>query len=83
MLEFLESYVYAHTQNEECKMRTNVVLDEKLVKEALQLSGIKTKRELIHQALIEFVKNKKRKNLLDLYGKIEFKKDYDYKSMRN
>jgi Arc/MetJ family transcription regulator len=64
-------------------MRTNFVLDEKLVKEALELSGIKTKKELIHKALLEFVKNKKRKNLLDLCGKIEFKKDYDYQSMRN
>lgn len=29
-----------------------------------------------------FVKNRKRKNLKDLKGKIQFRSDYDYKSMR-
>lgn len=64
-------------------MRTNIVLNEKLIEEAFRLSNAKTKKELIHLALKEFVENKKRKNLLDLYGKIDFRNDYDYKSMRN
>jgi len=63
-------------------MRTNIVLEDSLVKEALKYSEAKTKRELIHQALEEFVKNRRRLNLLDLAGKIEFAGGYDYKSMR-
>jgi Arc/MetJ family transcription regulator len=63
-------------------MRTNIILEDSLVKEALKLSRAKTKRELIHQALEEFVKNRRRRNLLDLAGKIEFAEEYDYKSMR-
>jgi Arc/MetJ family transcription regulator len=63
-------------------MRTNIVLEDSLVKEALKYSGAKTKRELIHQALEEFVKNRRRLNLLDLAGKIEFAEGYDYKSLR-
>ncbi len=63
-------------------MRTNIVLDETLVNEALKLSGVKTKKDIIHLALEEFIRNQKRKNLLDLFGKIEFKDHYDYKSMR-
>ena len=63
-------------------MRTNIILEDSLVKEALKYSGAKTKRELIHQALEEFVKNRRRRNLLDLAGKIEFAKGYDYKSLR-
>ena len=63
-------------------MRTNIVLEDSLVKEALKYSRAKTKRELIHQALEEFVKNRRRLNLLDLAGKIEFAKGYDYKSLR-
>ena len=55
-------------------MRTNVVLDENLVGEALRLSKVKTKKELIHKALKEFVENRKRLNLLDLSGKIKFLK---------
>jgi len=63
-------------------MRTNIVLEDSLVKEALRHSGIKTKKELIHKALEEFVKNRQRLNLLDLAGKIEFAEGYDYKSLR-
>ena len=63
-------------------MRTNIVLEDSLVKEALRYSGAKTKRELIHQALKEFVKNRRRRNLLALAGKIEFAQGYDYKSLR-
>jgi Arc/MetJ family transcription regulator len=63
-------------------MRTNIVLDESLVKEAMRLSRTKTKKELVHQALKEFVENTKRLNLMDLAGKIEFAKDYNYKAQR-
>ncbi|MFH1335029.1 MAG: type II toxin-antitoxin system VapB family antitoxin [Candidatus Zixiibacteriota bacterium] len=63
-------------------MRTNIVLDESLVKKAMKLSRTKTKKELVNQALKEFVENRKRLNLMDLAGKIEFAKDYDYKALR-
>ena len=63
-------------------MRTNVVLDDSLVDEALKLSNAKTKKQLIHEALKEFVDNRKRLNLLDLSGKIKFAEGYDYKRMR-
>jgi Arc/MetJ family transcription regulator len=63
-------------------MRTNIVLEDSLVKEALKYSGAKTKKELVHQALEEFVKNRSRLNLQDLAGKIEFAEGYDHKSMR-
>ena len=63
-------------------MRTNIVLEDDLLKEALKYSSAKTKKELIHQALEEFVKNRRRRNLLDLAGKIEFTEGYDYKSLR-
>ena len=63
-------------------MRTNIVLDDDLLKEALQLSNIKTKKDVIACALQEFVATRKRRNLLDLKGKIAFRDDYDYKAMR-
>jgi Arc/MetJ family transcription regulator len=64
-------------------MRTNIVLDEQLVNEAMSLSQIKTKRELVEQALKEFVAIRKRLNLLDLAGAADLLEDYDYKSMRS
>jgi len=63
-------------------MRTNIVLDESLIKEGFELSGAKTKKELIHQALKEFVATRKRHSLLNLEGKIMFADGYDYKRLR-
>ena len=63
-------------------MRTNIVLDDKLLDEAFKLSGSKTKKDLIQEALSEYVANHKMKNLADLKGKIEFSDSYDYKTMR-
>lgn len=64
-------------------MRTNIVLDDNLVKEAFKYAeNIHTKKDLIEAALKEFVKMRKMKNLRDLRGKIQFADDYDYKKMR-
>jgi Arc/MetJ family transcription regulator len=63
-------------------MRTNIVLDDELVEEALRFSGAKSKRELIHNALREYVEHRRRLNLLDLEGKVEFSEGYDYKALR-
>lgn len=63
-------------------MRTNVVIKDDLLKEAMRLSKAKTKKEAIHKALEEFVNNKKRLNLIKIRGKIRFAGDYDYKGMR-
>jgi Arc/MetJ family transcription regulator len=64
-------------------MRTNVVLNEELVEEAFKFSReISTKKELIEMALREYVNNRKRKNIRELRGKINFDDGYNYKSMR-
>ena len=46
-------YVYTHR---EVYMRTNIVLDDRLIKEALKLSRTKTKKELVNLDLKEFIK---------------------------
>lgn len=63
-------------------MRTNVVIDDELMNEAMKLSGLKTKKAVISLALQKLVSAQKRRNLLDLEGKITFRDDYDYKAMR-
>ena len=63
-------------------MRTNIEIDDDLMKEAFSLTDVRTKKELIHLALKEFIKAKKKKDLLELSGKIKFAEDYDYKSLR-
>jgi Arc/MetJ family transcription regulator len=64
-------------------MRTNVVLDDQLVEEALRLdAGIRSKRELIDTALREFIQRRRMKDLSKLRGRIAFADNYDYKKLR-
>jgi Arc/MetJ family transcription regulator len=63
-------------------MRTNIVLEDELVRKAFKFSTAKSKRELINVALTEFVQNHSRRNISDLRGKIAFHEGYDYKRMR-
>lgn len=52
--------------------RTNIELDDTLLKQAKRLSQLTTKKEIVHQALKNFVKSKKRKLILNLEGKIHW-----------
>ncbi len=63
-------------------MRTNIVLDDEIVKTAFRYSKAKTKKELINEALKELITSRQRLDLRDLRGKIEFRTDYDYKKLR-
>lgn len=47
-------------------MRTNVVLDDDLVAEAIALTGVTTKKALIHLALRELVRVRRKKDLSEL-----------------
>ncbi len=63
-------------------MRTNIVIDDELLNEAFSVSNAKTKKDLIHEALKEFIRLKKRKDLVDLAGAVRFHKNYDHKKLR-
>ncbi|MER3436041.1 MAG: antitoxin VapB [Leptolyngbya sp. ERB_1_1] len=57
-------------------------LDESLLNEALQLTELTTQDELIKLALQELVRSRRKKNLLDLAGQIQFTEDFDHKALR-
>ena len=63
-------------------MRTNIVIDDELLNEAFSVSNAKTKKDLIHEALKEFIRLKKRKDLTELAGAIKFHKNYNHKKLR-
>lgn len=63
-------------------MKTSIELKEELVKEALRLTNFQTEQELINFALEELIRTRKKRNLLDLSGQIQFSTDYDYKALR-
>lgn len=63
-------------------MRTNIVLDEKLVSRAMKLAGVKTKREAVHVALHAFVRARARPDIRKVYGIGGLDPAYDYKKLR-
>jgi len=64
-------------------MYTNLKLDDGLLAEAVQVSGLKTKREAVTLALQEFVNKHRQRKFLELAGTIDFDPDYDYKAERS
>ena len=57
-------------------MRTNIDIDDWLLEEAFSLTKLRTKKELVNLALAELIKAKKKKDLLDLSGRIQFHDGY-------
>lgn len=48
--------------------RTNIVIDETLVRKARKLTGLKTKREIVERALELLVRSEEGKGILKFYG---------------
>lgn len=63
-------------------MATNLSIDPALIDRALALSGERTKKAAVTKALQEFVARREQKSLLELFGKLEWDSDYDYKADR-
>ena len=63
-------------------MTTHVALDDELIEEARQLGGVRTKKDVIQQALVEYVQRRKQMKLLTLFGTIELEDGFDYKAQR-
>jgi Arc/MetJ family transcription regulator len=63
-------------------MRTNIVLDDKLVKDAMKASGAKTKREVVSMGLRELLRAKAQRKLLDVRSAGLIDPAYDYKKAR-
>ncbi|HEY2736897.1 MAG TPA: type II toxin-antitoxin system VapB family antitoxin [Thermoanaerobaculia bacterium] len=64
-------------------MRTNVDLNDKLIEEAFALTGARTKKELLHLALQELVRVRRKRDLTELAGRIHLRDDFDHKAMRD
>ncbi len=61
---------------------TNLELDPKLVDEAKAAGNFRTKREAVNAALLEFVTKRKQREVIKLFGTVDYAPDYDYKKSR-
>jgi Arc/MetJ family transcription regulator len=63
-------------------MPTNLAIDDRLIQEARELGHHRTKKEAVTAALDEYIRRRKQLAILDLFGKIEYDENYDYKQAR-
>ncbi len=61
-------------------MKTSIVIDDKLIREAMLATGLKTKREVVELGLQTLLRLKKQSEIRQLRGKLEWVGDLD--SMR-
>lgn len=63
-------------------MPTNLAIDDRLLEQALKIGGQVTKRETVNEALREYIRRRKQKGLLKLFGKVPWDPHYDHKKGR-
>ncbi|MCC5612519.1 type II toxin-antitoxin system VapB family antitoxin [Nostoc sp. CHAB 5834] len=63
-------------------MTINLPIDEALIQEALALSNQQNERDVVEQALREYVQRRQQMKILDLFGTIDYDDDYNYKQQR-
>ena len=62
-------------------MRTNIVIDDKLMRNALRATGLKTKREAVELGLRTLLRLNRQTEIRNLRGKLNWQGDLD--SMRS
>ncbi len=63
-------------------MATNLAIDDKLILKSQKIRQQKTKKEAVTTALKEYIAHKKQLEAFNLFGSIEFDKNFDYKKAR-
>jgi Arc/MetJ family transcription regulator len=58
-------------------MRTNIVIDDKLMRETLRATGLKTKREAVDQALRTLLRLRQQAKIRQFRGKLNWQGDLD------
>ena len=63
-------------------MATNLAIDDDLLLEAQEIGQQPTKKSTVTEALEEYIARRKRLKALDMFGKLELDRNFDYKKDR-
>lgn len=63
-------------------MATNLALDDALINAAQQIGNHPTKGAAVNAALEEYIQRRKRLEILNPFGTVDFNPDYDYQANR-
>jgi Arc/MetJ family transcription regulator len=68
---------YTHRSGEEDVMRTNIVIDEKLIREAMKATGLRTKRAVVEAGLQALIQIKRQTDIRRWRGQVQWDGDLD------
>lgn len=63
-------------------MPTNLQIDDRLLAKAKKAGGFRTKKDTVNHALTEFLLRREQRDIVKLFGSIDFDADFDYKKLR-
>ena len=63
-------------------MATNLAIDDQLLDKALKISGFRTKKDTVNEALREVIRKREQKKVVELFGTVEYYDDYQPKNYR-
>ena len=63
-------------------MPTNLAIEDSLIIEAQKIGKHRTKKDTVNEALKEYIQRRKQLDIIRLFGKIDYDKNYNYKSGR-
>lgn len=69
---YFNVYIVVTLYTQEMGMRTNIVIDDKLMAAALKLAGIKSKREAVELGLKTLISLRKQENIKRFKGKLKW-----------
>lgn len=73
----MSHYIHIKETAPEAEMRTNIEIDNKLMNEAIKISGLKTKKETVELGLKTLVRLKKQENIRRFRGQLEWTGNLD------
>ncbi len=63
-------------------MATNLALDDNLLSLAQKIGGMKTKKDTVNAALMEFIQRRRQEEIVSLFGTMEWDRAYSHKELR-
>lgn len=64
-------------------MATNLAIDDRLIEEAKAIGKHRTKKGVVTEALQEYIQRRKQIEILNIFNKIDYDQDYNYKKQRD
>jgi Bacterial antitoxin of type II TA system, VapB len=73
----IHTFIYTY---KDVEMATNLAIDNKLIEAARSIGGLKTKKAVVTQALMEYIQKRQQLQIVSLFGSIDYDAGFDYKA---